>query len=91
MMLFTQNENLGVLWETQVGHKLSDVQMKQYVGCRYSPGYAACPELSQNRDIFDLLNPEKYGIELSETFQMHPEQTTCAIVVHNKEANYYNV
>src|SRR5574344_68384 len=73
------------------GHKLSDVQMKQYVGCRYSPGYAACPELSQNRDIFDLLNPEKYGIELSETFQMHPEQTTCAIVVHNKEANYYNV
>ena len=45
----------------------------------------------QNRDIFDLLNPEKYGIELSETFQMHPEQTTCAIVVHNKEANYYNV
>lgn len=73
------------------GHKLSDVQMKQYIGCRYSPGYAACPELSQNRDIFDLINPEKYGIELSETFQMHPEQTTCAIVVHNKEANYYNV
>ena len=73
------------------GHKLSDVQMKQYVGCRYSPGYAACPELSQNRDIFDLLNPEEFGIELSETFQMHPEQTTCAIVIHNKEANYYNV
>ena len=73
------------------GHKLSDVQMKQYVGCRYSPGYAACPELSQNRDIFDLLNPEEFGIELSETFQMHPEQTTCAIIVHNKEANYYNV
>lgn len=73
------------------GHKLSDVQMKQYVGCRYSPGYAACPDLAMNRDIFDLLNPEKYGIELSETFQMHPEQTTCAIVVTNKEANYYNV
>src|SRR5574344_1413769 len=73
------------------GHKLSDVQMKQYIGCRYSPGYAACPDLSQNRDIFDLLNPEEFGIELSETFQMHPEQTTCAIVVHNKEANYYNV
>ena len=64
--------------------------MKQYVGCRYSPGYAACPELSQNRDIFDLLNPEKYGIELSETFQMNHEQNTCAIGVHNKEANTYN-
>jgi len=73
------------------GHKLSDVQMKQYVGCRYSPGYPACPDLSLNKDIFDLLNPEEFGIELSETFQMHPEQTTCAIIVHNKEANYFSI
>ena len=73
------------------GHTLNDVQMKQYVGCRYSPGYAACPDLAMNRDIFDLLKPEEFGIELSETFQMHPEQTTCAIVVTHKEANYYNV
>ena len=65
--------------------------MKQYVGCRYSPGYAACPDLAMNRDIFDLLNPEEFGIELSETFQMHPEQTTCAIVVPHKDANYYNI
>ncbi|RXJ92026.1 methionine synthase [Malaciobacter molluscorum] len=73
------------------GPTLNDVQMKQYVGCRYSPGYAACPELSQNRDFYDLLNPEEFGITLSETFQMDPEQTTCAIVVHHPEANYYNV
>jgi 5-methyltetrahydrofolate--homocysteine methyltransferase len=73
------------------GHTLNDVQMKQYVGCRYSPGFAACPDLSMNRDIFDLLKPEEFGIELSETFQMHPEQTTCAIVVTHKEANYYNI
>ena len=33
------------------GHTLNDVQMKQYVGCRYSPGYAACPDLAMNRDI----------------------------------------
>ena len=46
--------------------------MKQYVGCRYSPGYAACPELSQNRDILIYLIL-KNGIELSETFQMHPK------------------
>ena len=67
------------------------VKFDFYSFLRKSRGYAACPELSQNRDIFDLLNPEEFGIELSETFQMHPEQTTCAIVVHNKEANYYNV
>ena len=65
--------------------------MKQYVGCRYSPGYAACPELEQSRDIFDLLNPEEFGIGLSETFQIDPEQSTCAIIVPHKEANYYNI
>jgi len=70
---------------------LSDVRMKQYQGCRYSPGYAACPDLAMNRDIFDLLKPEEFGIELSETFQIHPEQSTVAIIVPNKEAKYFNV
>lgn len=70
---------------------INDVQMKQYQGCRYSPGYAACPELSQNRQIFDLLKPEKFNIKLSETFQIDPEQSTVAIIVPNKKANYFNV
>jgi 5-methyltetrahydrofolate--homocysteine methyltransferase len=73
------------------GHKLSDVQMKNYIGCRYSPGYAACPDLAQNRQIFNLLNPEKFGITLSETFQIDPEQSTCAIVVPHSEAKYFNI
>ncbi|RXJ57927.1 methionine synthase [Candidatus Marinarcus aquaticus] len=73
------------------GHTLKDVQMKQYTGCRYSPGYAACPDLEMSRQIFDLLRPEEFGIELSETFQIHPEQSTCAIIVPHKEANYYNI
>ncbi|RXK05774.1 methionine synthase [Halarcobacter bivalviorum] len=73
------------------GHTLHDVQMKQYIGCRYSPGYAACPDLEQSRDMFDLLRPEEFGIELSETFQIHPEQSTCAIVVPHHKAKYYNV
>ena len=73
------------------GHTLNDVQMKQYIGCRYSPGYAACPELELSRDIFDLLKPEEFGITLSETFQIDPEQSTCAIVVPHHKANYYNI
>ena len=73
------------------GHTLNDVQMKQYVGCRYSPGYAACPDLEMSKDIFDLLNPGEFGIELSETFQIHPEQSTCAIVVPHHKASYYNI
>jgi 5-methyltetrahydrofolate--homocysteine methyltransferase len=70
---------------------LNDVKMSGYQGCRYSPGYAACPDLTQNRTIFDLLKPEDFGIELSETFQIHPEQSTCAIIVPNNEAKYFNI
>jgi len=70
---------------------LKDVVMKGYQGCRYSPGYAACPDLAQNRTIFDILKPEEFGVELSETFQIHPEQSTVAIVIPNKEAKYFNI
>ncbi len=73
------------------GPKLSDVQMSKYQGARYSFGYAACPDLELNRPLFDLLKPEEFGIELSETFQIHPEQSTSALVVYHPEATYYNV
>jgi 5-methyltetrahydrofolate--homocysteine methyltransferase len=73
------------------GTSLNDVRMKQYTGCRYSPGYPACPELELNREIFDLLRPEEFGITLSETFQIVPEQSTCAIVVPHDEAKYFAI
>jgi 5-methyltetrahydrofolate--homocysteine methyltransferase len=47
--------------------------------------------LEQNQVIFDLLKPQDFGIELSETFQIHPEQSTTAIVVHHQKANYFGV
>jgi 5-methyltetrahydrofolate--homocysteine methyltransferase len=71
------------------GHSLRDVKMRAYRGKRYSFGYPACPELSMNKELFELLKPEEFGIELGETFQMHPEQTTSAMVVHHKEALYF--
>lgn len=73
------------------GNKLSDVQMNKYQGSRYSFGYAACPNLELNRPLFDLLKPEEFGIELSETFQIHPEQSTSALVVYHPNATYYNI
>ncbi len=73
------------------GSRLSDVQMSKYQGARYSFGYAACPDLEMNRPLFDLLKPEEFGIELSETFQIHPEQSTSALIVYHPEATYYNV
>ena len=73
------------------GHSLRDVRMSRYHGCRYSFGYPACPNLEDTQVIFDLLKPEEFGITLSETFQIHPEQSTTAIVMHHKEALYFNV
>jgi len=73
------------------GHTLRDVRMNRYQGARYSFGYPACPDLEQSRVIFDLLKPEEFGIELSETFQIHPEQSTTALVVHHRNASYYAV
>ncbi len=73
------------------GSKLSDVQMNKYQGSRYSFGYAACPDLELNRPLFNLLKPEEFGIELSETFQIHPEQSTSALIVYHPKASYYNV
>ena len=73
------------------GATLADVQMNKYQGSRYSFGYAACPDLELNRPLFNLLKPEEFGIELSETFQIHPEQSTSALVVYHPNATYYNV
>ncbi len=73
------------------GHSLRDVKMSRYHGCRYSFGYAACPELAMNKELFEMLKPEEFNIELGETYQMHPEQTTSALVVHHKEALYFAI
>ncbi len=61
-----------------------------YRGSRYSFGYPACPDLEQQRMLCDLLRPERIGVELSEEFQLHPEQSTSAIIVHHPEAKYFN-
>ncbi len=61
-----------------------------YRGSRYSFGYPACPDLEQQRQLCTLLEPERIGVELSEEFQLHPEQSTSAIIVHHPEAKYFN-
>ncbi|NOX15276.1 MAG: dihydropteroate synthase, partial [Epsilonproteobacteria bacterium] len=73
------------------GHTLKDVQMRAYQGCRYSFGYPACPELSDSKVIFGLLKPQEFGIVLGDTFQIHPEQSTTAMVLHHREALYFSI
>ncbi|MEV6732208.1 MULTISPECIES: methionine synthase [unclassified Streptomyces] len=62
----------------------------KYRGARFSLGYGACPDLEDRAKIADLLQPERIGVHLSEEFQLHPEQSTDAIVIHHPEAKYFN-
>ena len=62
----------------------------RYRGARFSFGYGACPDLEDRAKIVDLLEPERIGVKLSEEFQLHPEQSTDALVLHHPEATYFN-
>jgi 5-methyltetrahydrofolate--homocysteine methyltransferase len=70
--------------------ELSEILDQGYRGSRYSFGYPACPDLEQQRQLCELLDPERIGVSLSEEFQLHPEQSTSAIIVHHPEAKYFN-
>ncbi|MDQ1665298.1 MAG: 5-methyltetrahydrofolate--homocysteine methyltransferase [Actinomycetota bacterium] len=61
-----------------------------YRGARFSFGYGACPDLEDRAKLVELLEPERIGVKLSEEFQLHPEQSTDALVLHHPEANYFN-
>jgi 5-methyltetrahydrofolate--homocysteine methyltransferase len=62
-----------------------------YRGSRYSFGYPACPKLEDQAQILQLLDAERVGISLSDEWQLHPEQSTSAIVVLNPKAKYFSV
>ena len=70
--------------------ELEQILDQGYRGSRYSFGYPACPDLEQQVQLCQLLEPERIGVSLSEEFQLHPEQSTSAIIVHHPEAKYFN-
>ncbi|MER6092666.1 methionine synthase [Streptomyces bluensis] len=69
---------------------IEDMFDLKYRGARFSLGYGACPDLEDRAKIAELLEPERIGVKLSEEFQLHPEQSTDAIVIHHPEAKYFN-
>lgn len=77
-------------YRTEDAPELQAILDQGYRGSRYSFGYPACPDLEQQVQLCQLLEPERIGVELSEGFQLHPEQSTSAIVVHHPEAKYFN-
>jgi 5-methyltetrahydrofolate--homocysteine methyltransferase len=62
-----------------------------YQGSRFSFGYPACPSLEDQAKLFELLDPGRIGVQLSEEFQLEPEQSTSAIIVHHPEAKYFSI
>ncbi|EPH45635.1 methionine synthase [Streptomyces aurantiacus] len=93
-------EALAEYWHARVRSELGfagedpadveDMFALKYRGARFSLGYGACPDLEDRAKIAELLRPERIGVELSEEFQLHPEQSTDAIVIHHPEAKYFN-
>ncbi|MGN6243515.1 MAG: methionine synthase [Motilibacteraceae bacterium] len=93
-------EALAEMWHARVRDEmgfagedskdLDEVFRQAYRGSRYSLGYPACPDLEDRAKIVELLQPERIGVTLSEELQLHPEQSTDAIVVHHPEAKYFN-
>lgn len=94
-------EALSEVWHTRIRmelgislHDSPDITglfQQKYQGARFSFGYPACPDLSQQQGIFHLLNPARIGMVLNEEWMLEPEQSTTAIVAHHPEARYFNV
>jgi 5-methyltetrahydrofolate--homocysteine methyltransferase len=92
-------EALAEMWHARIREEmglagedspdLGEIFRQAYRGSRYSFGYPACPNLEDQTKIVTLLEPERIGVTLSEEFQLHPEQSTSAIIVHHPEAKYF--
>ena len=94
-------EALAEMWHQRIRQELGIAEKDSpdtrklfaqgYQGSRYSFGYPACPNLEDQSKLFSLLKPERIGVKLTEEFQLEPEQSTSAIIVHHPQARYFNV
>ena len=94
-------EALAELWHRRIREELgiagadspdlTRLFKQEYQGSRYSFGYPACPRLEDQEKLFELLNPSLIDVNLTEEFQLEPEQSTSAIIVHHPEAKYFSI
>jgi 5-methyltetrahydrofolate--homocysteine methyltransferase len=92
-------EALAEMWHKRIrtelgyveedGPTLTGLFRQQYRGGRYSWGYPACPDLTDNAKVANLLESNRIGVTVSEGFQLHPEQTTDAIICAHPMAKYF--
>ncbi len=94
-------EALAELWHKRIRQELgiagadapeiAKLFHQAYQGSRFSFGYPACPNLEDQSKLFELLDPARIEVELTEEFQLDPEQSTSAIIVHHPEAKYFSI
>ena len=94
-------EALAELWHKHIRQELgiadkdaknlNELFRQGYQGSRFSFGYPACPNLEDQTKLFELLEPSRIDVELTEEFQLDPEQSTSAIIVHHPEARYFSI
>ncbi|MEO7804451.1 MAG: methionine synthase, partial [Actinomycetota bacterium] len=94
-------EALAELWHERIrqelgfgsedGSGLKSLFRQKYRGSRYSFGYPACPNLEDQVKIMELLEPQRIDVTITEEFQLDPEQSTSAIIVHHPEAKYFSI
>ncbi|MFL6208845.1 MAG: methionine synthase [Pyrinomonadaceae bacterium] len=94
-------EALAELWHKRVraelgiaakdAPELAKLFHQGYQGSRFSFGYPACPKLEDQTKLFELLDPARIDVTLSEEFQLEPEQSTSAIIVHHEAAKYFSI
>jgi len=82
-------EELGIHGEDAA--RLQDIFRQGYRGSRYSFGYPACPRLEDQVVLAEMLGVERIGCRLTEEWQIVPEQSTSAVVLHHPEAKYFGV
>ena len=66
-----------------------ELGIKEKGGLRYSWGYPSCPDTSQHHIVWKLIHGEDSGMELTESGQIIPEQSTAAIIIHHPDAEYF--
>jgi 5-methyltetrahydrofolate--homocysteine methyltransferase len=94
-------EALAELWHKRIreelgiagrdAKELTKLFHQGYQGSRFSFGYPACPKLEDQTKLFELIDPSRIDVELTEEFQLDPEQSTSAIIVHHEEAKYFSI
>ncbi len=82
-------EELGI--GAQDAEEITKLFRQVYQGSRFSFGYPACPNLEDQAKLFELIDPSRIEVELTEEFQLEPEQSTSAIIVHHPEAKYFSI